>query len=119
MAARAFRARLPLYAAVASAALLFAGAVAAAFIGILANGLRCDDSCPGEPPPDSVWWLDPRAAQWDTQLWLSLGALLAASVGLWLAIKRRYALAVGCAIVTVGLAFEWIAILHEAHWGGF
>jgi hypothetical protein len=107
------------YGAVVCASLLLAAAVVSAYLGILANGMRCDDSCQSEPPLNELWWLDPNAAQWDTQLWLALGALGFAALAFALTLKRRYAAAALCAPVTVGLGVEWIAILHEGHWGGF
>lgn len=107
------------YAAVAAAGVLLAGALVAAYVAILADGMRCDDSCPSEPEPGTVWWLDPDAVQWSVQLWLAVGALALAAGALVLVRKRRYVLAAICAATTVGLALEWMSILHEARWGGF
>ena len=100
------------------ATLLLVGAVVAAFIGIIANDLRCDDSCSPRPEFRDLWWYDPNAAQWDTQLWLALGAVGIAIVVLALTIKRRYVVASFLGALTVILDLEWMAILHEGHFGG-
>ena len=107
------------YAAVASAAILTAGASVGAFIALLANDMRCDESCSFDPGPAPVWWVDANASEWTTQLWLALAALAVAIAGLVLAVRRRCVLAAVCVAVAVWLGLEWMSILHEGHWGGF
>ena len=67
----------------------FAGAVVLALLGLLANGMRCDDNCAVGVPG---WRNDPNAWQWGAELYIAL-AILAASlllnVLLWTRRRRR------------------------------
>jgi len=85
---------------------LFA-ALIVAFLGFLANGLRCDDNCSIAPG----WRNDPAAWQWGMLLALALGILVAA-VLLNIAVWVRYARLGWAAGLGQALALVFIGVLN-------
>jgi len=86
-----------------------AGAIVVALVGLIADGLRCDDSCSVAPG----WRNDPSAWQWHGSFILSL-VILGSALVLAVAVLLQRARSLGS--VAVGVQLAALVILEVLAW---